>query len=103
MGIKTAQARQEAQHQEIWSAIQRINEQVSLGEAEAPIWTWPNYRTGIASQIPPFSFSPARSPSPPPPFASPSPSGSKQQNWLRSSFRFIGKDRIGASSSISVE
>eukprot|EP00959_Pyramimonas_sp_CCMP1952_P319551 6686410-Pyramimonas_sp.AAC.1 len=37
MGIKAAQAKQEAHHQEIWSAIQRIKQQLSLGEAEAPI------------------------------------------------------------------
>eukprot|EP00959_Pyramimonas_sp_CCMP1952_P135837 2841730-Pyramimonas_sp.AAC.1 len=37
MGIKTAQAKQAARHQAIWSAIQRINQQLSLGEAAAPI------------------------------------------------------------------
>eukprot|EP00959_Pyramimonas_sp_CCMP1952_P301776 6314223-Pyramimonas_sp.AAC.1 len=37
MAIEIAQAKQESQHQEVWSAIQRINQQLSLGEAGAPI------------------------------------------------------------------
>eukprot|EP00959_Pyramimonas_sp_CCMP1952_P075039 1568023-Pyramimonas_sp.AAC.1 len=37
MAFKNAQARQEAQRKEVWDAIDRIDRQLSLSDADAPI------------------------------------------------------------------